>query len=113
MVITWLEFLKCFVPKYEESYKEQEQECESIVSCSCSENGMNPDALAAQGLMMKFEEDCLFESLKNYSKEIIKEYKIFVNQNVKQGIGCSFEDFWTIRGGKFVRKLIEENNGKS
>lgn len=70
---------------YDEVIKEQSEECESIVACSSSENGMNPDVYAAQGLMMKCEEDLFEEALVNFAKIIIKARNMRVKCNSESG----------------------------
>lgn len=109
MVIDYYKFLETFVPDYEKQYKEQEEECESIVFCSCSINGMNPDALAAQGLMLKFEEDSLFETLKNYSEFMVEEYSQYIHEAVGKGYMPTFKNFWNTRFKECLTNSIKQN----
>lgn len=55
---------------YDEVIKEQSVECEDMVACSSSDNGMNLDVFVAQGLMLKCQEELFEEALVNFAKVV-------------------------------------------
>ena len=69
------EFIEKYAPNYRELKAEQKKECDNIVACSMSKNGMNPDGFFASGLMQKFEDDMFELALTNYTKTICKEQR--------------------------------------
>lgn len=89
---------------YDEVIKEQNEECESIVACSSSENGMNPDAFAAQGLMLKCEEDLFEEALVNFAKIMHHAFTEY-NQGKKPASQVQFGEWWKKEGHKFLEAI--------
>ena len=89
-------FCRHWCNDYDKVMKEQTEECDCIVACSSSENGMNPDAFAAQGLMMKTEEELFEEALKNFAKSVLF---------TKDGSFCvdDFEKYWEDNKDKLLK----------
>lgn len=86
---------------YDEIVREQTKECEDMVACSCSENGINPDAACAKGLMMKCEEELFEEALYNFSRIIHFAFNEY-NTQKKPASKLTFSTWWKKEGTKFL-----------
>lgn len=108
MIVDQESFCRHWCTNYDEVMKEQTEECESIVACSSSENGMNPDALAAQGLMMKCEEELFEEALENFANIVHHSFTEY-NQVKKPVSQVQFGEWWKKEGHKFLEAIKNKN----
>ena len=92
---------------YYKTIEEQNEECETIVACSSSENGMNPDAACAQGLMLKCEEDLFEEALVNFAKVTHHAFTEY-NNGKKPASRLQFGAWWKKEGHKFLDAIREK-----
>lgn len=92
---------------YDKAIKEQNEECETIVACSSSENGMNPDAACAQGLMLKCEESLFEEALVNFAKIMNFSFTEY-NKGRKPEEKLQFGAWWKIEGHKFLEAIRDK-----
>lgn len=92
---------------YDKAIEEQNEECETIVACSSSENGMNPDAACAQGLMLKREEDLFEEALVNFAKVTHHAFTEY-NNGKKPESRLQFGAWWKKEGHKFLDAIREK-----
>lgn len=97
-------FCRHWCNDYDKVMKEQTEECECIVACSSSENGMNPDAFAAQGLMMKTEEELFEEALVNFGRVITHSFNEY-NKGKKPASQLQFGAWWKKEGNKFLESI--------
>lgn len=92
---------------YDKAIEEQNEECETIVACPSSENGMNPDAACAQGLMLKCEEDLFEEALVNFAKVTHHAFTKY-NNGKKPASRLQFGVWWKKEGHKFLDAIRDK-----
>ena len=97
-------FCRHWCNDYDKVMKEQTEECECIVACSSSENGMNPDVFVAQGLMMKTEEELFEEALVNFGI-VITHYFNEYNKGKKPESKLKFGAWWKKEGKEFLEPI--------
>jgi len=97
-------FCRHWCNDYDKVIKEQIKECKCIVACSSSENGMNPDILVAQRLMIKIKEKLFKEALVNFGRVVTYSFNEY-NKGKKYENKLQFVTWWKKEGNEFLESI--------